>query len=340
MNVAADTKEDIYKLRFDINHYGADYPVVHLVRLMKEDEFIFPDFQRSYVWNEEEASKFIESLLMGVPVPSLFFAKDKVSDKLIVIDGQQRLRTLQYFYDGKFPNDKPFKLTHVADYFVGKTFNDLLPEDQRNLSNTIIHCVIIAENEVSNRMFYLFERLNTTGNALKSQEIRNAIYHGKFNDLLRELVASDAWVSLYHGDDSRLEGQELILRFLAFHFEIDNYSGSLSDFLNEFMAQNRNLQYIDDKQIKNIFFKTLNIINETNNEEVFYKKGKFNKSLFDTVMLFISLNIHNAKPNKVQQFISNLNTSQEFKQLSKSATSSRKNIQEKLQLAEALFTTT
>lgn len=340
MSAVANTSRDkIYNLRFDINYYGADYPVEHLVRLMEENELIFPDFQRSYVWDAKEASKFIESLLLGVPIPSLFFAKDKVSDKLIVIDGQQRLRTLRYFYDGKFPDGKAFKLKYITDYFVGKTFKDLSPEDRRNLSRTIIHCVIIAENEGSDRMFYLFERLNTTGNSLKSQEIRNAIYHGKFNNLLRELAASDAWKSIYHEEENRLEGQELILRFLAFHFDIDNYSGNLSDFLNEFMNRNRDLQYIDSQQIKDRFFTSLNIINKSGDERVFYQKGRFNRSLFDTIMLFLSRNIPDAKSAEVQQFISNLKTSQEFKQLSKSATSSRKNIYEKLQLAEALFTT-
>jgi len=339
MSAVANTSQDkIYNLRFDINYYGADYTVDYLVHLMKKDEFIFPDFQRNYVWNSKEASKFIESLLLGVPIPSLFFAKDKVSDKLIVIDGQQRLRTLRYFYDGKFPNGKPFKLQHVADYFLGKTFNDLPREDQRNLSHTIIHCVIIAENEGSDRMFYLFERLNTTGNALKSQEIRNAIYRGKFNNLLRELAASDAWKNLYHEEDKRLEGQELILRFLAFHFHMNDYSGNLSDFLNDFMNRNRDLEYIDDEQIRTIFFKTLDIINKSSDKQVFYQKGRLNRSLFDTIMLFISLNISNPQPSKVQQFISKLKTSKEFKQLNKNATASKKNIHQKLHLAEALFT--
>jgi len=338
MNAVADTtRDEIYNLRFDINYYGADYAVDYLVRLMEEDELIFPDFQRSYVWSVDEASKFIESLLLGVPVPSLFFAKDKVSDKLIVIDGQQRLRTLRYFYEGKFPDAKAFKLQHVADYFVGKTFNDLLPEDKRNLAMTIIHCVIIAENEESNRMFYLFERLNTTGNALKSQEIRNAIYHGKFNNLLRELASSDAWKRLYHKEDNRLEGQELILRFLAFHFDMDDYSGNLSGFLNEFMNRNRDLKYIDSERIRNIFFETLGIASKETDEQAFYRKGKLNKSLFYTIMLFISHNINTVQPDKIRQLIAELKVSKEFKQLNKNATASKKNMLEKLELAETLF---
>ena len=93
-----DRNNSIANLKYNLNYYGADYPVDSLIRRMQEKEFIFPDFQRKYVWSINEASKFIESLLIGLPVPSIFLAKDKYSNNLIVIDGQQRLRTLQYFF--------------------------------------------------------------------------------------------------------------------------------------------------------------------------------------------------------------------------------------------------
>src|SRR5690606_39673409 len=130
-----EEKDPIYDLRFNINYYGADYPVDSLVRRMDDEGFIIPNFQRKYVWKHDEASKFIESLLLGLPVPSIFLAKDKFSNRLIVIDGQQRLRTLQYFYHGEFPDGKQFKLKNISSQFNGLTYQNLSAEDRRNLDN-------------------------------------------------------------------------------------------------------------------------------------------------------------------------------------------------------------
>ena len=98
--------EEITSPRLDVEYYGADFPVDVLVQRVKNEDFIIPSFQREYIWKEEEASRFIESLLIGLPTPALFLAKDKSSNKYLVIDGQQRLKTLQYFYDESFPSEK------------------------------------------------------------------------------------------------------------------------------------------------------------------------------------------------------------------------------------------
>ena len=259
-----DRNESISNLKYNLNYYGADYPVDSLVKRMQEEEFISPDFQRKYVWSLKEASKFIESLLIGLPVPSIFLAKDKYSSKLIVIDGQQRLRTLQYFFEGKLPDGREFKLKNVIDEIEGKTYQDLSSEDRFNFHNTIIHCLIVSENEKSNGIFYLFERLNTTGNPLTNQEVRNAIYHGEFNNLLL--------VEIY-GDNA------------------------------------------------------------------FYKNKQFNRSLFETLSLFITFTIDKDKvdKSKLKQFYDNLIKDEYFWELTKSATTSRKSIESRLEYANNLF---
>ena len=88
--------------RYDITSFGADYDVEGLVRRLQRGDIFIPSFQRNYVWNQSLASRFIESLLLGLPIPGIFLARETESNKLIVIDGQQRLRTLQFFYDGFF----------------------------------------------------------------------------------------------------------------------------------------------------------------------------------------------------------------------------------------------
>ena len=329
-------KNSIADLRYNLNYYGADYPVDALVKRMNEEEFIFPNFQRQYVWRVEEASKFIESLLLGLPVPSIFLAKDKYSSKLIVIDGQQRLRTLQFFYDGKFPDGKPFKLKNVIPQLEAKTYYDLAVEDRFTLNNTIIHCLIISESEKSDSIFYLFERLNTTGTPLTNQEIRNAIYHGGFNDLLFSLSQSEVWKLLYHKEEIRLEDQELILRFIALTFELESYSGNMNEFLNGFMLHNRSFEMISKKSIEDSFYNSFNIILESIGKDAFYYKKVFNRSLYETLSLIVSRNkVQNKSP--IISLYDKLISSDEFWSMSKSSTTSKKSIMMRIEFANHLL---
>jgi len=291
--------DKIYDLRFNINHYGVDYTVDGLVRRMIKKEFIFPDFQREYVWNPNEASQFIESLLLGIPVPSLFFAKDKYSQNLIVIDGQQRLRTLQFFFGGKFPSGKAFKLTSVAAPFEGKTFQDLDVEDKFNLEN--------------------------------------AVNRGKFNDLIRKLASAEIWEKIYKKEDIRLEGQELILRFLAFTFFMEEYKGSLVEFLNDTMLRNRNLELISEQKIEAAFGNTFSKILEATNGEGFYHKGKFNKTLFDTLSVHVARSMKESSIEKITALFKMVKESEAFWRLSKGATTSKKSLFTRLEFVNHLL---
>ncbi len=124
--------EEYYPVEYSISSYGADYPVDGLVKRINNRSIYIPKFQRSYVWNIYRASRFIESLLLGLPVPAIFLYKETDSNRLLVIDGQQRLRTLQYFYNGSFePTERTFKLPKgVQNRFQGATYKTL-KEDER-----------------------------------------------------------------------------------------------------------------------------------------------------------------------------------------------------------------
>ncbi|MEL6562519.1 MAG: DUF262 domain-containing protein [Bacteroidota bacterium] len=182
-----ESTEFTENVKYSISYYGVDFPIDSLVKRMEEDEFIIPDFQRKYVWDSKDASRFIESVLLRLPVPAIFLARDKYSHKLIVIDGQQRLKTLLYFTKGEFPDGKKFKLKNVVPTYEGKTYDDLDLADQRDFNNAVIHALVLNETEESDAMFHVFERINTTGTPLTSQEIRYALYQGSLNNLLSEL---------------------------------------------------------------------------------------------------------------------------------------------------------
>jgi len=271
--------------RLNVDYYGADFPVDLLVRRMEDGDFIVPGFQREYVWNHEEASRFIESLIIGLPTPALFLAKDKFSNRYLVVDGQQRLKTLQHFYRGEFEDGKKFDLKAVVPPLAHQTYSTLSASDRRALDNAIIHCIVISDNYDPKGMFHLFERLNTTGSPLTAQEVRNAIYHGAFSALLRELSTTDVWREVFGEPDNRGEEQEIILRFLALHFAFADYRGSMADFLNRFMLENRDLAQIPESKMRKTFLESVTFLESCIGPKVFYRRKLFSKPLFDSLMI-------------------------------------------------------
>src|ERR1700749_4004230 len=150
---------------FTITSYGADYPVDTLVKRMKGEAFFIPEFQRSFVWSQRHASRFIESLLMGLPVPGIFLYKEAHSGKHLVVDGQQRLRTLQYFYEGVFI-EKAFRLVGVRAEWEGKTYKELPTNEQLKLDDSIVHATVFQKDEPKESiksLYFVFERINSGG---------------------------------------------------------------------------------------------------------------------------------------------------------------------------------
>ncbi len=293
------------EIRNNLNYYGADYPVITLVERLQKGEFIVPNFQRGYVWKSEQASKFIESLLLGIPIPAIFLAKDKFSKHFIIIDGQQRLKTLQSFYEGKFPDGKKFKLHNVVADWENKTYETLSISDRIDLDHTIIHATIINENANSNGIFHIFERLNTTGIQLTDQEIRSGIYYGKLVELLRKLAHSEVWKKLFaykNNDFNSSRDEELIVSFFALYYDWQNYRGNMKEFLNDFMLKNRNLEVWNESQMSQLFE---NVISQMQLEWV---KSFRNKEFFAVFAALVAQNYQNTNfsiENTYQNLIKN-----------------------------------
>lgn len=209
---------------FNISSWGADLTFRELVQMYEDGDLVKPEFQRNYVWKKSEASRFIESILLGLPVPSIFLANSKNNSRLI-IDGFQRIMTV-YYYMGvkKFARESQvFKLTNserLNERWRNKAFEELSKEDQRKLRLSTIHAIIFEQKLPKNddtSMFQIFSRINTSGRSLNAQEIRNCICQGELNALLFELNRNQTWRRLY-GDaheEVRMLDIELILRFFA-----------------------------------------------------------------------------------------------------------------------------
>ncbi len=337
-----DTEGEVIPFRYAITSYGADYPVDSLVQRLDRDVIFVPEFQRKFVWTLKQASRFIESLLLGLPVPGIFFAKEANSGKLLIIDGQQRLRTLQYFYNGIFKG-KEFALKDVQARYKDKTFKTLEKEDQLRLSDAVIHATIIKQDEPSDdqsSVYHIFERLNTGGTRLQPQEIRVCIFHGPFADLLEELNADKNWRAIYGIQSKRIKDQELILRFLGLFFSADKYSRPMNEFLNKFMGSNRNLTKIDKNRIADVFAPTTALINTTLRKKAFRPERALNAAVCDSVMVGLARRLQRGELKKPREFVAaytQLLADGDYTTATKTATADEANVKLRLDRATNAF---
>lgn len=244
-----------------------------LITMYEEDELVKPELQRKYVWNKDEASRFIDSILLGLPVPSIFLAK--VGEQRLIIDGYQRILTVYDYVRGIFSGDnKIFKLSNsdiVNQRWRGKAFAELTSDEQKRIKNSTIHAIIFEQKYPQNDtgMYQIFERINASGRILKSQEIRNCVYHGKFNTLIMKLNKDHNWRMLFgsENEDPRMADVELVLRFFAMYDfcrddEITVKQIELKKYLNEYMSK---MNKADDETLEyyaQIFTATMSLIFE------------------------------------------------------------------------------
>jgi len=288
-NLSEEGDDEIILFQYSITSYGADYPVDGLIKRLDNKDIIIPDFQRGYVWNQKQASRFIESLLLGLPVPGIFLSKEPLTNKLLVIDGQQRLSSLSFFYQGIFgKTGKEFILKGVQNNFEGHSYRLLSDSSRRTLDDSIIHATVVSQDQPTDdnsSIYYVFERLNTGGTFLQPQEIRSCIYHGEFKNTLNEMIENFAWREIYGLKNKRMREQELILRFLALFFQYKNYKKPMKEFLNKFMSKNRDLKNKRKDDFKELFFSTIEFIHKHIGINAFKPKKLINAAVFDAVMV-------------------------------------------------------
>jgi len=307
-NEILDPSEDeVLDYTYSITSYGADYPIDALIKRMHSKTIKVPLFQRGFVWDEKKASRFIESLLLGLPVPGIFLAKDIDSPDLLVIDGQQRLKSLQFFYNGLI-NEKKFRLIEVQERFNNKTYEELDIDDRLRLDDSIIHATIIKQDEPSDdnsSIYLIFERLNTGGLVLQPQEIRTAIYSGEFVSLLNKLNEEKNWKEIYGASNKRMKSQEFILRFFALFLYREKYSKPLKGFLNTYMSKNRHLKLHDEAMLKKLFKRNIDYLVDTLGKSAFRPKRAINASIYDSVMVGLANRFeYNNEPPAKDKFLS------------------------------------
>ncbi|WP_447880027.1 DUF262 domain-containing protein [Serratia fonticola] len=310
-----DEVEDSYSNDdlYNINSWGADLSFRELITMYDEDELLKPELQRNYVWDKVEASRFIDSLLLGLPVPSVFLANTSDENKLI-IDGFQRIMTVYDYVKGIWSKDrKVFKLSNsekINEKWRGKAFSELDVSEQKKIRSTTIHAIIFEQthpNDNDTSLYQIFERINSGGRSLITQEIRNCVYQGKLNTLLIELNLNPKWRALFGSEqpEPRMRDMEFILRILALNTpEIRNSETgniSLKKLLNEFMGKKENNTEAMTTQFRHIFNSTIDYIHDHIGLDAFFNivqtnppriRRRFYPTIFDAVFIATAIYLH------------------------------------------------
>jgi uncharacterized protein DUF262 len=217
-----------------------------------------PEFQRARVWDRARQSRLIESLLLNIPIPPCFFAEDP-DETRVVVDGQQRLRAIYEFTRSQYA------LTglQVRSDLNGDRWEDLGPRDARKIHRRVMRTIVITEHSDPDIRFEIFQRLNTGGVPLTSQEIRNAIYRGTLNQLLDHLVRDQTFLDVLGRaePDKRLRHHELVLRFFAVDAALENFRPPLKKLLNTYMDDHRNPTELEQQALTRRFARAVGAAN-------------------------------------------------------------------------------
>ena len=330
--------EQIEGMEIDVNHkeneieleniYPADVKVsrdvfsIYELKRKYEDRntvILDPEFQRENVWNNNQKSELVESILMGIPLPVMYFAEDKYGN-LQVIDGRQRLTALFEFLNDKFR----IKSAPILNHIKGKKFSELSAKEQVKLEDYQVIVYIVKPQTPDRIKFDIFDRVNRGGTPLNKQEMRNALYQGSSTKLLKELSELEIFKKAtgYAINSKRMKDRYLILRFLGFYLYFTKqinieYKSDIDDFLGKIMEYINQLEEDNLNKLKYIFMKSMENSYEIFRENGFripneIRKRPINMALFESLSYLMSFNIIKEKKNLVKKKVQDLFDDKEF----------------------------
>jgi hypothetical protein len=276
----------------------------------------------------------------------------------MVIDGQQRLRSLRFFYDGKF-NPSPerkrqqtFRLTGVIKKYEGLAYTDL-QEDKQDLDHAIIHATIVKQEDPKDddtSIYHIYERLNSGGQILKPQEIRCAVYHGKLIESVGKLNDYPNWREIFGKKNTRLKDQELILRFFAMYWWGENYQPPMKGFITRFTKKYRNPNQSILDTMERIFKHTIDIFHGALGKQAFRLEHNriINAAVFDSMMYGLARRLYSdpedvgtvssvPTTDDVKKVHSEIVQDDAYKKATKSTTASKDSVLTRLEKAQEAF---
>lgn len=263
-----DLQDQLEKQKRKVDFDTYDITVKEIINMVADNIIdIAPEYQRLFQWRADRQSKFIESVLLGIPIPSLFMATNP-DGTWEVIDGVQRLSTLIHFSD----NNDAKKMTEISgdliledlvklSNFNNKTFSELPKNIQLNFHLKPMKVTTLSDKSDKKVRFDLFERLNTGGLRLSDQEIRNCIYKGEFSDFIKDLAQKQYFrkvVKLPKNKENNATYEELVLKFFAYLNDQKSFVHSVVDFLNDYMEKaTKAFDYNGNRDVFEYVFSTL-----------------------------------------------------------------------------------
>lgn len=354
LNFKEDSSISIYPANIKIEQER--YSVFELKRRYEEKEEILmdPDFQRGFVWETKQKRELIESILMGIKLPSFYFAERKEDGKKIVVDGKQRLSTLFDFINNKFS----LSSLNIIKDAKGK-FSDLEGSQQSKIEDYQIEINVIKASTPERVMLDIFDRINRGGTTLNNQEMRNALYQGKSTILLKELAESAIFREITEKSISpkRMKDTYVVLRFLTFYiwktqkaYDKDgnwiDYKSDMNDFLAKTMEYINTLEDNQIEELKTIFYRTMNNVKKVIPSNAFRLPPKppkdggktlkrpVNMPFFDTVCYLLSFEIPENKISKLKEKYDELLNNSEYIDAITSQVDNIKSINKRFEIIE------
>lgn len=295
---------EIPKEKRYLNTASYDYSVQFLVELMSGELpkiILAVPFQRNFIWKIDRASQLIESVIMNVPIPPLYFAEED-SSRWLVIDGLQRLNTLNQYFQNEFP----LKGLDIIKELEGLKYKDLPPKAKDLLKDGLMRVNVIKKDSHEDIKYDIFMRLNKGSVTLNYQELRNCLYRGNLNDLAKDYVNSNKEflkiIKLKKAHERYLD-VEFIMRVLALNeklvkdendnYVISDYGGRMVNFINDFMKRNSKISKEDAVKLIDNFSQSIQKAaavfgTEKAFKDITAKSLRFNKSIGEFITISFS----------------------------------------------------
>jgi uncharacterized protein with ParB-like and HNH nuclease domain len=341
-------EEDEAFVAYDIATYPSDLTLSGISDMWKAGDLEIPKFQRHFVWTIKQSSLLIESFLMGLPVPQAFIYVDD-ENKNLVIDGQQRILSVIYFFEGFFGSEnlqgrrQVFRLTGLNENspYHKKKFEDLTDSDQRKLKNATFRFMNVRQlnpKENQTAIYHIFERLNTGGTPLKPQEIRNCVFRGPLVEVLGELNLTNDWRLILGKKalDKHQKDVELILRVMALFQDWNSYEKPMKEYLNKAMGAHRSGSSKKVKAFKSQFAEACKFVVENLGEKPFHVRGPLNSSVLDSV-LCVLMGMGNRRPNNFKEKFEKLLSDSEYEETTYYGTSDEKVLKKRFEIVQKIF---
>ncbi|EGR0119059.1 DUF262 domain-containing protein [Vibrio parahaemolyticus] len=333
--------QETRKVDFD----SFDISVKELISMANESIInIAPEYQRQFRWPEENQSKLVESVLLGIPIPNLFMAANR-DGSWELIDGVQRLNSLIHFCGTpeqieSFGLDKPLRLKglDILSEFNGATFDDLPHSLRLKFSLRPLKVTTLSDKSDLKVRFDLFERLNTGGIKLTPQEIRACVFRGQFNDFIVELAKNDDFNKVVNVSSTKAKDgtkEELVLKFLAYKTKRDGFKHSVETFLNDFMAESS--VHFNYKKYRELFEKTFESLRTVLPEGIKRgNKGSTPQVLFEAISIGAADAIE-AGVDITGSDVANWIDDEELRRLTTGATNSGPRLRERIEYCRVRF---